>query len=251
MVKIFKAELIKTRRTYGFLATFLIPILIAALQFSIFYFKHEYFAKSGMNPWQIMGSNLFNFLGIIVMPMYVVLISYLINFTEHQSNSWKFLFSLPLPKFKIYSGKIMVAVLWLFLFCLVTALSFLISGALLSTIRPDVGFQDYDITNPFLINIGKMFLSGFGILSIQFLMSIYWKDFIRPVGIGLAFTIAAMILSSWDYIYIFPYSHPLSIRKDFSDLNEVIFTTPILFGLAYAVIFFFAGYYLVSKKEIM
>ena len=144
-----------------------------------------------------------------------------------------------------------MVVFWLLIFCVLTTVLFLLSGALLTSIRPDIGFQDYNITTPFLISMCKMFLSGLGILSIQFLMSIYWKDFIRPVGIGLAFTITSLILSAWDYVYIFPYSHPLSIRDDFSDLSQIILTTPVLISLGYSSVFFFAGYYLVSKKEIM
>lgn len=249
--RLFKAELIKTRGTHGFLITLLIPLLITILQFSIFYFKHAQFAGTGMNPWGIMGRNLFNFLGIIVMPMYVVVIAYLVNFTEHQANSWKYLFALPIPKFQIYSAKSLLALLWLLLFCVLLSLLFLASGQLLSQVRPDIGFQDYTITRPFLAAMIKLFLCGVGILSIQFFLSIYWKDFIRPVGIGLGLTIAGFILSSWEHIYIFPYALPNLVGDDFSELRTHIITRPVLSSLLYGVVFFYAGYHFVSRKEIL
>lgn len=250
-LRIIKAELKKSKGTYGFLISMLIPLLITLLQFLIFYIKHEFIAKTGMNPWKIMGTNLFNIFGIIVLPMYIVLISYLINFTEHQANSWKFLFSLPVPKFQIYSAKIVITLVWLFTFCFLTTILFFGTGQLLSILRPDIGFQDYNLNLVIVISMLKLFFTGFGILSIQFFLSIYWKDFIRPVGIGLGLTIAALILKPWDYVYLFPYSHPASIMTEFKELQIEIITTPILISFLYGIIFFSIGYYLVSRKEVL
>jgi len=249
-LRLFKAEFIKTNKTYGFLISVLIPIFIAILQFFIFYIKHEHFAKYGINPWKVMGMNLFSILGIIVMPMYIVLITYLINFTEHQSNSWKYLFALPISKIKIYTVKISMTLFWVLVFCISIIIFMYLSGFLLSLFRPDIGFQDYNINYIIFLSIFKLFLSSFGIISIQFLFSIYWKDFIRPVGIGLTLTIAAFILSSWEYIYVLPYAHPYSIMGNYNEFNTRIFTTPIMFSLVYGIIFFIAGFNLILKKEI-
>ena len=249
-IRIFRAELIKTNRTYGLLISIIIPLFISLLQFLIFYFKHEYFAEIGMNPWEIMGSNLFSILGIIVMPMYIVIISYLINFTEHQSNSWKYLFALPISKLQIYAAKMVMTLFWLFIFCIILCVVFLINGQLLSILRPDIGFQDYNVIIPFLISMLKLFFSGFGILALQFFFSIYWKDFIRPVGIGLGLTIAGFILSSWDYVFLIPYAQPYLIRECFTDLNTDILTNAVLFSFLYFLVFFQAGYFLVSKQEV-
>ena len=251
ILRIIKGEIKKSKRTYGFLVSILIPIMICGLQFLIFFIKHEYFAKSGMNPWKIMGMNLFNIYGMFVMPMYVVLIAYLINFTEHRANSWKYLFCLPIPKFQIYAGKIIVLLIWLILFCTSTYLLFLLSGQLLSNLRPDIGFQDYTILDILSTTMAKMFLGSLGILAIQFFLSIYWKDFIRPVGIGLGLTIAGIILKSWDYVYIFPYAHPGLINDDFRQMDLSVATTPVIMSIIYGILFFSVGYYLLSKKEVL
>jgi len=250
-LRIIHAEIKKSKRTYGLLVSILIPVLISGLQFLIFFFKHEYFDKSGMNPWKIMGMNLFNIYGMFVMPMYVVLIAYLINFTEHRANSWKHLFALPIPKFQLYAGKIAVLLIWLIIFSLCTLIFVLACGQLLSMLRPDIGFQDYTLTNVLALTILKMFLASFGILAIQFFFSIYWKDFIRPVGIGLGLTIAGIILKLWDYVYLYPYAHPSMINDDFRQVDVTIATTPVLLSIVYGVVFFTIGYYLVSKKEVL
>lgn len=250
LIKAFQSEIIKSRRTYGLLISILIPLLISSIQFFIFFIKHEYFAKFGFNPWHIMGGNLFNSMGILVLPLYIVIIAYLINSTEHKSGAWKYIFSLPVPKFSIYSAKILMTFYWLLIFCLSTTLLFLTSGALLSKIRPDIGFQDYNSNSLIIISFIKLYISGAGILSIQFFISIYWKDFIRPVGIGVACVIVALILSSWDNIFIFPYSHPNLISKSFSAQEFDVFIRPIITSIVYSLIFFPVGYFLLSKQEV-
>lgn len=250
IIKAFQAELIKSRRTYGFLLSIIIPVLVAVLQFLIFYFKHEYFAKIGRNPWNIMGGNLYNFNGIIILPIYLVIIAYLINFTEHRSGSWKYLFSLPVPKFTIYTAKILLVFLWMLIFCTLSTLLLYAGGYLLSVMRPDIGFQDYNSNLLIGITSIKLFISGAGILSFQFFISIYWKDFIRPVGIGVACVIIALILNSWESIYIFPYSHPKQVAESFMNKETQILIKPLFLSISYAVVFFLGGYFLLSKQEV-
>jgi len=250
-LRILKAELIKTKRTYGVLISVAIPILIIGLQFLIFFVKHEYFAKMGMNPWKIFGSNLFNLYGMLVLPMYIVLIAYLINFTEHRANSWKSLFALPIPKFQLYAGKIVILLGWMLLFSLMTFLLSLACGQLLSLVRPDIGFQDYTMIKLLGITQLKLFLSGIGILSIQFFFSIYWKDFIRPVGIGFGLTIVGFVLRLWGHSYLFPFSHPILISDDFISMEYSLFNKAVIISLLCGVVFFSIGFYLVSKKEIL
>lgn len=245
-----KAEFIKTRRTYGLLVSVLIPILISSLQFMVFYFKHEYFSKTGMNPWETLGMNFFNAMGILIMPMYLVLLAYLINFTEHRSNSWKYLFSLPVPKLYVYSAKIMVVMVWVTVFVIISSITFFGIGYSIMQIYPEVGFQDFNINQLIIKSFIKLYASAFGILSVQFLFSIYWKDFIRPVGIGFALVIISLILNSWEYIYLVPYSHAYSVASDFMGQSETIFTKSVVLSLVYAVLFFISGFMLVSRQEV-
>ncbi len=250
LLRAFQAELIKSNRTYGLLISILIPILITGLQFLIFFIKHEYFARFGFNPWKIMGDNLFNSMGLIVLPLYLILIAYLINFTEHRSGAWKYLFSLPIPKFSIYTAKILLTFLWLLIFCVLTALLFFGSGWLLIKLRPDIGFQDYNINTLIIISFIKLYLSCAGILAIQFFLSIYWKDFIRPVGIGIACVIVALILGSWKMIFIFPYSNPKLVSSSLAAQDTDIFIDSVIISIIFSVIFFIGGYFLLAKQEV-
>lgn len=177
------------------------------------------------------------------------MIAYLINYTEHKSNSWKYLFTLPIPKLYIYGSKFLLITTWMLFFVIFSCILFFLSGYLLSILRPQLLFSDYDSRVLVLKTFSQMFISGFGILSIQFFLSIYWDDFIRPVSVGVGLIVVTMLLNSWEYIYLLPYSHPYSVSKEFTGNNDANFTYYILYGLAISVVFLAGGYFIISKKE--
>lgn len=112
----------------------------------------------------------------------------------------------------------------------------------------------------------KLFLASLGILSIQFLLSLLFRDFLKPMGIGFVCTIMGVILAGngWKYAWLFPYSHPLLAIQGITNglknksasaggmpqITVEIFTKEIFVGLGIAVIVFFAGYFIVLKKSV-
>jgi hypothetical protein len=108
----------------------------------------------------------------------------------------------------------------------------------------------------------KLFLSSLGILSIQFLLSLIWADFLKPMGIGFIGTIAGMIAGGmkWEYAYLFPYAHPMlamqSMMPHIKTKGAVpefavdIFTKDVYVGLAVAVVVFISGFYIVQRKSV-
>jgi len=62
--------------------------------------------------------------------------------------------------------------------------------------------------------------------------------------------IIALILNSWESIYIFPYSHPKQVAENFMNKETQILIKPLLLSVFYAVVFFLGGYFLLSKQEV-
>ncbi len=109
----------------------------------------------------------------------------------------------------------------------------------------------------------KLLLSSLGILSIQFLLSLLFRDFLKPMGIGFVLTIAGVILANagWSYTYLFPYSHPmLTVRSlihnrmgntpELPQITIDLFTKDIFVSLTVAVVVFITGYFIVLKKSV-
>jgi hypothetical protein len=108
----------------------------------------------------------------------------------------------------------------------------------------------------------KLFLSALGILSIQFLLSLLWTDFLKPMGIGFVCFIAGVISVgvNWDYAYIIPYAHPMLALKSMMGVHKRgtpptqividIFTHDVFVSLAVFAVVFVAGFFIVQKKSV-
>jgi hypothetical protein len=150
------------------------------------------------------------------------------------------------------------------LLCLTLFLLFTLGfGNLLGILKPTLKFNEYHIEG-FLTQIYiKLFLSALGILSIQFLLSLLFRDFLKPMGIGFVATIAGVILAGteWQYAYLFPYSHAMLTVRSIHQANMAkgatmpqltvdLLTKDIWVSLAVAVGVYILGYFIVLKKSV-
>jgi hypothetical protein len=186
-----------------------------------------------------------------------------VNNIEHKAETWKSLFSLPIAKWSIYSAKYFYALFLVFL-CLALFVLFTIGfGNFLSILKPQLKFNEYHIEKLLAQIYFKLFLAALGILSIQFLLSLLFRDFLKPMGIGFVATIAGVIFANvnWQYAYLYPYSHPMLTIKGLlsSHMNNSpampqieidIFTKDIFVSLAVAVAVFVLGYFIVRNKSV-
>jgi hypothetical protein len=204
-------------------------------------------------------------MGSLLLPMLIVFISYSVNSIEHKADTWKSLFSLPIAKLSIYSAKYFYALFLVFI-CLALFVLFTLGfGNLLSILKPELKFNEYHIEKLLSQIYFKLLLASLGILSIQFILSLLFRDFLKPMGIGFAATIAGVIFANvdWKYTYLFPYSHPMLTIKALISHNNMddrsagmpqitvdLFTKDIFVSLAVAISVFILGYFIVLKKSV-
>jgi hypothetical protein len=253
------SEFYKSRKTLAFWASILLPLIICGLITFGFYSSSEKILNLHQPPmilWLRYISAALNVMGILILPFYVIFMAFSVNNIEHKNDTWKSLFAQPLHKFSIYAAKYIYAVILIFLSLFLFGSLTFAFGHLLHLLVPDYSFNQY---NPSLILVKfytKLFLSSLGILSIQFLLSLLWGDFLKPMGIGFIGTIMGIITANvgWKYAYLIPYSHPtlvLHSSKSATDLSAFpIFTQEITTSLIYAAVLFVLGYFIVIKKSI-
>jgi len=218
--------------------------------------------EPGMILWVQFSGAILGVMGSLLLPMLIVFIGYSVNSIEHKADTWKTLFSLPISKFAVYSAKYFYAMFLVFL-CLTLFVLFTVSfGNLLGMIKPELKFHDYDMSGVLSQLYFKLFLSSLGILSIQFLLSLLFRDFLKPMGIGFVATITGVILvaNQWKYDYLFPYSHPMlalsalpqhhSHAAGSNPISVDLFTREIYISLIIAALVFIAGYFIVLKKSV-
>src|ERR1700710_2222030 len=95
----FRSEFYKTRKTMGFWSAVLLPLLLCLLLFVGFFNKSDQMANMpGMIAWLRFAGAILAVMGSLLLPMLIVFIGYSVNNIEHKSETWKSLFSLPIPK---------------------------------------------------------------------------------------------------------------------------------------------------------
>lgn len=254
-----QSEFYKSRKTLGFWGAILLPLLITFFVTIGFYFNADKVA--GLSPerlWSQFAGIPLAIMGSLLLPMFVVFIAYSVNAIEHKSDTWKTLFTLPIAKWSIYSAKYLYAV---FLILITLGLFFVFTvgfGNLLGAIQPKLKFGGFHMEGELFQVYAKLFLASQGIIAIQFLMSLLWKDFLKPMGIGFVGTITGVILTGpvhWEYAYMYPYSQPLlSVMGTSKKIrpNEVpdFFTHEVWISLAIAAVVFVLGYFIVERKSV-
>jgi hypothetical protein len=258
-----QSEFYKSRKTLGFWASILLPFILILLVSIGFYTHADKFTHTpAMVLWLQFAGAVLNIMGALLLPMYAIFIAYSVNSIEHKADTWKTLFSLPIAKWSVYSAKFLYAVILVFLTLLLFALFTIGFGDLLGVLKPGMKFLEYHTEWTLLQIYFKLFLSALGILSIQFLLSLLWTDFLKPMGIGFVCFIAGVISVgvNWDYAYIIPYAHPMLALKSMMGVHKRgtpptqividIFTHDVFVSLAVFAVVFVAGFFIVQKKSV-
>lgn len=204
-----KNEAIKLKRTFAFWLTIISALIFPLLFFIIYLVKHEQVVPGlGVNPWEKFMINLVQNSIPFLMPMFIVLITSLIIQVEHKSHGIKHLFSLPIPKWSVYFGKLSIVIFSIIATYIYFFLAILFFGTLLGMFHPDLGFLDFQPDYMKYIKMLAMsFVASLGIVGIQFWMSFRFKNFIVPLGLGMTMVIMGLIASRAPEAIYFPYSY--------------------------------------------
>jgi lantibiotic transport system permease protein len=214
-----RAEILKTRRSAAFWLSVIGAAFIPAIFFLMYFFKPEVFAQKVDNqPWETHFTNGWQALSIFMLPMFIILTCSLILQLEYKNNTWKQVFASPQSLGNIFFSKFMTIHGMIFFCFFLFNLFMIVSAVAVNTFNKSYHFLDHSINWSFLLRLNfKTYVSILGISAIQYWLSLRFKNFIAPIGIGLALLIASLILSQWEHIYKIPYAHPLltflSIKK--------------------------------------
>ena len=251
-----QSEFYKSRKTLAFWAAILLPLAICGLITIGFYSNANKVIAMNYPPqllWGMYSGTALGIMGMLILPFYVIFMAFSVNNIEHKNDTWKTLFAQPLNKFSIYTAKYLYAILLIFLSLLLFAVFTFAFGHLLHLLNNGLRFDEFSPIEMLSKLYLKLFLSSLGILSVQFIISLIWGDFLKPMGIGFIGVIMGIIVATkgWEYAYLVPYSHPtlvltLSKSKDAQD----IFTRDIYSSLIYGAVFFVIGYFIVARKSV-
>jgi hypothetical protein len=117
---------------------------------------------------------------------------------------------------------------------------------------PGVPYPREAISIPhFLSENLKYFIDCLPILGLQYLISLQFKNFTVPVGVGFMLWVTGIGMLSWNYCFIFPYVYPaLDHMINIGQISAQRFPVNLqVMSLIYFVIFIAAGYILYAAKK--
>ncbi len=209
------AEVLKVRRTH------LIKLCVGAAAFIplvLFIFDNntpEGIAEVSKDPWNIYFMKGWKELGVIILPIFIILVCTMIPQLEYRNNTWKQVLTSPQPYSNLFFSKFIMIQLFILLLLLCYNVFTAISLIGVQLFKGDVGLWQHSIDwkKQLLLN-GRLYLAVLGISALQFWMGMRFRNFIASIGIGVALWIISIIVLvnfKFEHINVFPFSSPILV----------------------------------------
>jgi lantibiotic transport system permease protein len=237
-----RSEILKTKRT----ASFYFTLIGAAVVPFIFLIN---ICLDGMPP--DLRKNPFNDMfkagsemnGLVIFPMFVILVCTLLPQIEYRNNTWKQVVTSPQTKANVFMAKFLNIHLLMLLFLIANQLFMFLVAVLTHFIEPDLDLLHQPLNGyTIFVNSVYAYVTILAICAVQFWLGLRFKNFIIPIAIGLALWLTGTLLvfkSNSGFTAYFPYGFQIfnNFPEYRSQLNQVAWTS---FG--YAVLFLVMGF---------
>lgn len=239
-----RAEIIKNRRGAAFWMCLIGAAFLPLIYFLVYNLKPDRnYDRMAANPWVVHFQEGWQGFSIFLLPMFVILTCSLIVQVEYKNNTWKQVFASPLSTGNIFFSKyIGILVMVLFLLLMFNAF-LLLAGVLTDVFHPKYTFLETKVEWGKLMNRTlKSFISLLAVVSIQYWLSLRFRNFIVPIAIGLAMLVVSMTLMSWEHIDKVPYAFPFLSYAKTSTVSGRFLEKHEIYSILYFVVFTVLGF---------
>jgi len=249
-INAFIAEWLKKRRSFSswlvLTGGFFVPLILIVI-FLIFPKQLLGLHTSG-HFWELLSQKSWQLMAFMLLPMGIVLAVSLITQLEFKNNTWKQLHTTPLPFTSIYFAKLLVLVIMLLQLFILFNAGIYISAIVPAIFNSRIPFPNHAANFSYLLTEnGTYFILCLPLVALQYCISLPFKNFLIPVGAGLALVIAGLIALKWQYAYTIA---PAYTALHFLQLNSVPVHNLISWSLGYFILFTLVGYWLyIAKRE--
>ncbi|MEZ4904003.1 MAG: ABC transporter permease [Spirosomataceae bacterium] len=206
----FQSEWLKTKRS---LAAWLVVIggfFIPSIMLARHLLYPNQIRTESQTPrfWETLMSQSWQFMSIFLLPMGVILATSLIAQIEFRNNTWKQLHTTPQGFSVIFWSKLSIILLMMFQFFILFNIGIYLSGVVPSFIIKDMDYpQEPFPVGYFLRTSCYFFIDCLPIVALQYLVSIQFRNFFVPLGVGIGTLLAALFAIQWEYGFLVPYTY--------------------------------------------
>ena len=243
LLRALHAELLKLKRTLAFRVIFVLPFLVATLQFFIAW-RTKKFAP-GFNLWETLQTSSLQIWAVFMLPLLIALVTALLNGIEHSDRQWKHIFALPVPRSSIYFAKVIVAQALILISTFILATLIVVVGYAAMYLRPELANSGPAPYGWIAKNASLVWLASWLIIAIHTWVSMRWSGFPIPLGTGIAGTFFALFAATAAVGKYYPWLLPMNI------FVEGRATTAIGLGVAGGVIVMVVGCWEFVRRDVL
>ncbi|GAB4036195.1 ABC transporter permease [Spirosoma gilvum] len=231
-----KAEFLKSKGSYAYWLTLLGAFFIPVINFIILIERPEaLIPKFQTSPWVTFFRFCWKNVAAVILPMYIILITNLVVQIEYRNNTWKQVYAMPRTFADIFFSKFVLIHTLVLLFIALFNLALVGSGLAVHQVNPNypllVGEIQWDVL---LTMTWRIYLGSLAIIVVQYWLSLLYRNFVVPLGIGIGLWLAGIVLIDWESIVYYPYVYPAFLF--FTDFDKKPEELPRL--LTYSVVAF-------------
>ncbi len=208
-------EVAKLKRTLALWMAVLAPLVIVNLYFLIGIAGPGPLVRPGADSWVSLTRNTVQLWTLLMLPLFITLETSLLAGLEHSDRNWKFLLSLPIPKWTIYVAKLIVAIGLVWVAHAVLVGGTMLSGLILRQFAPKMNLGALPIAQ-IAWPVFKVSVSLLLAVTIQHWVSLRWSSFVTAMGFGMfAMVVGFLAVNSGTYGPWIPWSltlHTLAPR---------------------------------------
>jgi len=206
----FQSEWLKTRRS---LAAWLVIIGGFFLPFIMLVGRtvyHEKTSAESTSPlfWENLAGQCWQFMALFLLPMGVILATSLITQIEFRNNAWKQVHTTPQHFYTLFWSKLMVIMVMVVQFFILFNIGIYLAGAVPALLLGTVDYPSQPFPFMYMLKTsGRFMLDILPVVGLQYLISLQFKNFFVPLGVGIAMLMLSLVMVEWKYGYIVPYTY--------------------------------------------
>lgn len=242
LVDALQSEWIKRRKTAINWLVICGGLFIPFIRFSERLINPSKYFMSNMadGSWMKLFDQCWHDMSIFIMPMGIILAASLIAQIEFRNNTWKQLYATPQSFSNIFWAKYIVVLIISLQFFAVFICGIYLAGIIppLISSNLDLPKDSFPLWN-IVLGSTKFLVYSLPILSLQYLLSLHFRNFIISISIGFGLLMASLIGMGWKFGYIIPYSYgalQYLATDNKTDPNANIFAWSVLYFLLFTVI---------------
>lgn len=205
MLQLLRAERLKLRRSLGLLMTLACPAMVVALMAAMV-LRQKAPSAFDASAWEALWAGSTALWSYFMLPLYVALVTCLVNGAEHKAEAWRLMLTLPISRGQLFLAKALTS--W----TLVVAANVVLLLLILVVIGV-LGALGYPLAGAFrgevALALMKIPLVCLPILAIQHAISWRLSSVVPPLAIGVIATMGITQLGSSEYWVYYPWSYVL------------------------------------------